>query len=229
LLKIDGPTSLPVAYTLAHRLSHLYGAIAVCDPKLAKPGKKVYIVCTSHNPDYEIGELIFTNESYSQSQPATVKLAFCGTAAAKPMLMNGLEAAIKSIAGAPYPKVYSAGPALPAKLARDLKTTKEAINFIDVTGGEREAQILMPAATHVVIVAEENEEEVAIVNLCQSLSLPIVAIVRCDSKARSDRIETQDDRFIQGVMHRRQPDEMVSSSPVVEALASLIVNLVWKA
>jgi CRISPR-associated protein Csx3 len=230
LLKIDGPTSVPLAYTLAHRLSHLYGAIAVCDPKLARPGKKVYIVCASHNPHYQIGELIVTDESYSQSQPATVKLAFCGAAVdAKSLLLQELEAQIKSFEGAPYPKIYSASPVLAAKLAKDVKNSREAINLINVAGGEREAQILMKSATHAVIVVEENEEEVAIASLCQTLNLPIVAIVRSNAKARVDRIETQDDRFIQGVMYCRQPDEMVSSSPVVEALASLIVNLVGKA
>lgn len=56
LLKINGPASLPVAFVLAHRLSHLYGAIAVFDPKLAPPKK--YVVCITHNPDYKLGDLI---------------------------------------------------------------------------------------------------------------------------------------------------------------------------
>ncbi len=53
LLKVNGPASLPVAVVLAHTLVHLYGAVAVFDPKLQK-----YVVSVSHNPDYAVGDLI---------------------------------------------------------------------------------------------------------------------------------------------------------------------------
>lgn len=53
LLKINGPTSIPVAFVLAHRLCHLYGAIGCYDPKLSK-----YVICVTHNPEYKLGELI---------------------------------------------------------------------------------------------------------------------------------------------------------------------------
>ncbi len=53
LLKITGPISIPVAFVLAHRLCHLYGAIACYDPKLGK-----YVICVTHNPEYNLGELI---------------------------------------------------------------------------------------------------------------------------------------------------------------------------
>lgn len=53
LLKITGPASLPVAFVIAHDVTHLYGAIAVFDPKLQK-----HVVAVSHNPDYAIGDLI---------------------------------------------------------------------------------------------------------------------------------------------------------------------------
>ncbi len=54
LLKINGPASLPVAFVIAHKVAHLYGAIAVYDPKLG--GK--YVVCITHNPTYNLGDLI---------------------------------------------------------------------------------------------------------------------------------------------------------------------------
>lgn len=53
LLKINGPASLPVAFVIAHDVLHLYGAVAVRDPKLGK-----YVVAISHNPDYSTGDLI---------------------------------------------------------------------------------------------------------------------------------------------------------------------------
>jgi CRISPR-associated protein Csx3 len=53
LLKINGPVSVPVAFVLAHRLSHIYGAIGFYDPKLCK-----YVICITHNPAYNLGDLI---------------------------------------------------------------------------------------------------------------------------------------------------------------------------
>ncbi len=53
VLKINGPASLPVAVVIAHAVVHLYGAVAVWDPKLGK-----YVVSVSHNPAFSIGDLI---------------------------------------------------------------------------------------------------------------------------------------------------------------------------
>ncbi|BAZ54295.1 hypothetical protein NIES4103_69800 (plasmid) [Nostoc sp. NIES-4103] len=53
LLKINGPISIPVAFVLAHKLAHIYGAVAFYDPKLGK-----YVICITHNPAYKLGDLI---------------------------------------------------------------------------------------------------------------------------------------------------------------------------
>ena len=53
LLKINGPISIPVAFVLAHKVSHIYGAIAVFDPKIGK-----FVICITHNPAYKLGNLI---------------------------------------------------------------------------------------------------------------------------------------------------------------------------
>lgn len=53
ILKINGPASLPVAIAIGHGVTHLYGAIAVFDPKLSK-----YVVSVSHNPDFSVGDLV---------------------------------------------------------------------------------------------------------------------------------------------------------------------------
>lgn len=53
LLKINGPASVPVAFVIAHKVAHLYGAIACYDPKLAK-----YVVCITHDPTHKLGDLI---------------------------------------------------------------------------------------------------------------------------------------------------------------------------
>lgn len=53
LLKINGRMSLPVCYTIAHEVGHLYSAIAVFDPRL-----KAYVVVISTNPEYQLGDRI---------------------------------------------------------------------------------------------------------------------------------------------------------------------------
>jgi CRISPR-associated protein Csx3 len=50
LLKINGAQSLPIAFAIAHKVAHLYGAVAIYDPKV-----KQYIVSISHNSDYPLG------------------------------------------------------------------------------------------------------------------------------------------------------------------------------
>jgi CRISPR-associated protein Csx3 len=53
LLKINGPISIPVAFVLAHKLAHIYGAVGFFDPKLGK-----YVICITHNPAYKLGDLV---------------------------------------------------------------------------------------------------------------------------------------------------------------------------
>lgn len=53
LLKINGPASLPVAFVIAHAVLHIYGAVAVFDPKLQK-----YVVAVAHGAEYAVGDLI---------------------------------------------------------------------------------------------------------------------------------------------------------------------------
>lgn len=56
LLLINGPASLPVAFALAHAVNHLFGVVAVFDPKLAG-----YVVAVSHDPAFVVGALIQEN------------------------------------------------------------------------------------------------------------------------------------------------------------------------
>ena len=53
LIKINGPASVPVACVLVHKVSHLYGAVGVFDPKVGK-----YIIAITHNPEYNLGDLV---------------------------------------------------------------------------------------------------------------------------------------------------------------------------
>jgi CRISPR-associated protein Csx3 len=53
LLKINGPISIPVAFVLAHKLAHIYGAVGFFDPKIGK-----YVISITHNPAYKLGDLV---------------------------------------------------------------------------------------------------------------------------------------------------------------------------
>lgn len=53
IVLLNGPASLPVAVNLSHGIGHLYGAVAVYDPKL-----QGYVVAVSHDKDYALGALI---------------------------------------------------------------------------------------------------------------------------------------------------------------------------
>lgn len=53
IIKINGPASLPIAFVLAHKLNHLYQAIAVFDPKISK-----YVVAITHGDKYKLGDLV---------------------------------------------------------------------------------------------------------------------------------------------------------------------------
>ena len=53
LLKINGPVSIPVAFVIAHKVAHIFGAVGFFDPKLGK-----YVICITHNPAYKLGDLV---------------------------------------------------------------------------------------------------------------------------------------------------------------------------
>ena len=61
-LVITGVCSLPVSYLIATRLGHVYGAIAINDPKLAEPTKPRYVIAISHSPDYHLGDISELND-----------------------------------------------------------------------------------------------------------------------------------------------------------------------
>lgn len=109
LLKIDGPASLPVCYLIAHKVSHLYSAITIFDPKIGRKGYKTFITAVSQTPAYKIGELIETDEP--QKDKINPKVVICGPPqSGKSCLREGLKQAISNIAGAPYPYVITACP-----------------------------------------------------------------------------------------------------------------------
>ncbi|MBC6434188.1 CRISPR-associated protein Csx3, partial [Nostoc sp. HG1] len=109
ILKIDGPASVAVSYLIAHKVSQLYGVIAVFDPKIGRRGYKTFITTVSQTPAYKIGELIETDEP--QKTKPILKVVLCGPPqSGKSCLREGLKQAISNIEGAPYPYVITACP-----------------------------------------------------------------------------------------------------------------------
>ncbi len=101
LLKITGRQSLPVAYAICHQVAHLYGAIAVFDPKMGGKGVDAYIVAISHSPDYQVGQILRDANDLNLSP---LKIALCGPPnSGKSCLREGLKTAILQLTGqAPY-------------------------------------------------------------------------------------------------------------------------------
>lgn len=111
LLKIDGPASLPVCYLIAHKISHLYSAIAIFDPKIGREGYKTFITAVSHSPAYKIGEIIETDEPQKNKTKLKPKIVICGPPqSGKSCLREGLKQAITKIKDAPYPYIITACP-----------------------------------------------------------------------------------------------------------------------
>ena len=52
-IRFTGRISLPVAMALSHAVAHLYGFVAMFDPKLEQ-----YVVAVSHTPGIKPGDLI---------------------------------------------------------------------------------------------------------------------------------------------------------------------------
>ena len=101
LLKITGRQSVPVAYAIGHKVAHLYGAIAMFDPKIGGEGFDGYFVVISHSPDYQVGQIL----RYPQDvKIPPVKVVLCGPPhSGKSCLREGLKLAIAKQTGqAPY-------------------------------------------------------------------------------------------------------------------------------
>lgn len=53
VIRINGPASVIAAMVIAHRLAHLYQAVAYFDPKMDR-----YVVAIAHGDQYSVGDLL---------------------------------------------------------------------------------------------------------------------------------------------------------------------------
>lgn len=268
LLKIDGPQSVPVAYVLAHKLAHLYGAIAVYDPKIGRKGYKTYIVVIAHSSQYQVGQLIETEEP--QQEQNIIKVVLCGPPqSGKSCLREGLKKAILGNLGAPYPYVITAcpdgegahyqkacekdeelaeknkrenkgdvTPEFAQKAARWVRSANQLINVIDVGGKiSPENEIIMKEATHAAILSKDTSKFNEWESFCESLNLKVIARLHSQLKATKDNVvlptnwQEKTNEFLArsplltGSTHRLKRGEDLSTRPMIQALAELLIHL----
>lgn len=256
LLKIDGPASLPVCYLIAHKVSHLYAAIAIFDPKIGREGYKTYIVATTHTPAYKLGELIETDEV--QNNKPNIKVVLCGPPqSGKSCLREGLKQAISSIEGAPYPYTITACPdgegawfseaaRRDLELARQLKNAYKAkftpefakkaagwvqrantpLNIIDVGGKITEENRLIMRFATHAVILARDASKVSEWKDVCE-SLQLDVIAIIHSDYEGHADEIKTESpLLTGSVHYLERGENISTREMVQALAKKLVNLV---
>jgi CRISPR-associated protein Csx3 len=253
LLKINGPASLPVCYTISHKVSHLYKAIAVFDPKMDR-----YVVTNTHNAKYKLGD---TLNFCSEGGHKRMRVVLCGPAnSGKSCLRQGLKDAISRLNTKKiYPYVitaqpdgdgcftfetYKCDPKYGDETKRLLKKpfTPEFVSLVsgwvrnaslplslvDVGGkASDENRIIMGAATHAVIISNSEEGILEWRKFCQSLKpnpLEIIAEIHSDLTGVEDRLESEAP-VLKGSIHAIARGVDISQRPTVIALAKLLVSM----
>lgn len=163
ILQIKGRATVLASFAIASQVAHLYGGVAVFDPKLGNKGLDKYIITVSHTKNYQVGDSL---DIGSTPQPA-VKVVLCGPPnTGKTVLRDALKTAILRLEKAPkdfyvisgcpdgdgsyfsetaqnYPKLatqlkeeYKAGftPEYAQAKARDIAAIKNSLLLFDVGG-----------------------------------------------------------------------------------------------
>lgn len=255
LLKVNGPISLPVSFVVSHRVSHLYKAIAMFDPKMSR-----YVVTSSHDPQYRLGDTIFFDEL---TNPARVRVVLCGAAnSGKSCLREGLKQALWNLKSI-YPYVITAQPdgdgcftfetyrydeIYASELKQTLKSQSQGfkpefvhlvagwvrnaslpLTLVDVGGQiSSENKLIMNEATHAIILSKTQAEIDEWRSFCQSFkprNLEVIAELHSILDGDGDRFE-ETDRLLTGEIFGIERGVDLSERPIVKALASRLVALV---
>jgi CRISPR-associated protein Csx3 len=254
LLKINGRASVLSSYVIAHKLAHLYGTIALFDPKIGDKGLDRYIVAISHGEDYRVGDTF----DIEYNQKPNIKVVLCGPPnTGKTVFRDGLKQTISQLNDAPrdffvisgcpdgdgayfsetarnnpqlaeeLKKAYKANftPKFAQDKAEVLRVIKNSLLLFDVGGKiSPENETIMAEATHAVILAKTKADVIEWQEFCQKLNLSVIAIIYSDYEAPQDSIETESP-LLTGIVHHLERGEDVSGRPVIQALANLLVNL----
>jgi CRISPR-associated protein Csx3 len=254
LLKINGRASVLSSYVIAHKVAHLYGTIALFDPKIGDKGLDRYIVAISHGEDYRVGDTF----DIEYNQKPNIKVVLCGPPnTGKTVFRDGLKQTISQLNDAPndffvisgcpdgdgswfsetarnnrksadkLKQAYKANftPKFAQDKAEVLRAIKNSLLLFDVGGQpSSENETIMAEATHAVILAKTEADVIEWQKFCQKLNLSVIAIIYSDYEARQDSIETESP-LLTGIVHHLKRGEDVSGRPVIQALANLLVNL----
>ena len=98
LLLINGRATVLSSYLIASKLQHLYGAIAVFDPKIGEKGLDRYVVAISHSPEWQVGDFI----DQPNNSESNAKIVICGCVqTGKTVLRSGIRDALLRLEDAP--------------------------------------------------------------------------------------------------------------------------------
>ncbi|OKH28288.1 CRISPR-associated protein Csx3, partial [Calothrix sp. HK-06] len=255
LLMIDGPASLPVCYLIAHKVSDLYSAIAIFDPKIGRKGYKTFITAVSHTPAYKIGEIIETDEP--QKDKVNPKVVICGPRkSGKSCLREGLKQTVISIEGAPYPYVITACPdgegawfseaaQRDLELAKQLKEVYKSkftdefaskaagwvrsantpLNIIDVGGKTSEQNRVIMREATHAVILSRDKEKIPDWQEFCQ-SLGLKIVAIIYSDIDGERDVVEEEApVLTGSVHRLVRGEDVSGREMVKALACVLVGL----
>ncbi|MFB2882252.1 hypothetical protein [Floridanema aerugineum] len=112
--------------------------------------------------------------------------------------------------------------------ALDVKNVSLPLTVIDVGGKiDDKNELIMQYATHAVILAGEMSKVAEWEVFCQKLNLSIIAIIHSDYEGKCDRIETETP-ILRGSVHYLERGEDVSTRPIVQALARVLIDMCGK-
>lgn len=112
--------------------------------------------------------------------------------------------------------------------AKQVENLSLPFNIVDVGGKiDDKNRLIMAPATHAVILASNislvREWEV----LCEELDLRVIAVIYSDYQGTCDRIDTEGN-VLRGSIHYLERGEDVSTRPMVQALAKLLLDLSYE-
>jgi len=261
LLKIRGATgSIPIltSFVIGAKLAHLYGAIAVFDPKLGDQELDEYVITITHHPNYQIGDKI----SIKTQAQSLLKIALIGPPnTGKTCLREGLRKALSQyqnldyyiISGCPdgdgawHSETFQNHPELAKQLkeeykakftpefaklkARDIEVIKNQLLIFDVGGQITEDnKIIMKQATHAIILVRKGDKKALKEwqDFCQELNRPVIAIIESELDGKEDKIENDIFPNFIGTVHNLKRGEDVSNRPTIQKLAKLLSNEILK-
>ena len=253
LLKINGRSTVLASFFIANKLAHQYSAIAVFDPKIGytvtishskdyqigqilnidnplkyKPIKVV--LCGAQNTGKTVlrdglKEVILKSklaptDFYSISGCPDGDGAFYSETAKK---YSDLAKELK----VEYKAKFT--PEFATAKARDIQRIKNSLLLFDVGGKTSpENKLIMSEATHAVILAKTEADVIEWQNFCRNQlkkTIQIIAIIYSDYNAKEDKVEKKDS-ILTGIVHHLERGENVSHRPMIQALASEIIQLV---